>query len=288
MSKAGLIGYVNIGNTCFMNSTLQCLKFTIPLTKFFLLNDIQTDNLLTENFQKLIKKSWLEEKSFPPINFKRALCSVNRMFMGTNQHDAHELLICVLDQLNTSLLKQKITIINDLFRGYYKQTIKCLECNNESITKQEFITLELPITGNNIHECLISYLHEEKLDKENMYKCDKCKKHVSAIKKLEIDELPNFLIITLKRFNRNQKINNGVSMPVKNFNLLNSTYNLYGTVNHFGNMNGGHYTANVLHANDSWYNMNDSQCSEIDESKVNNSSIYIAFYYKDNVDKNNR
>ena len=285
MSKNGLIGFVNIGNTCYMNSTLQCLRFTIPLSKFFLLNDINTDNSLTDNFKSLVKKSWIEEKSFPPINFKRSLGTINRRFMGSNQHDAHELLICILDQLNTSLLKQKITLINDLFRGYYKQTIKCTECNYESITKQEFTTLELPINGNNIHECLISYLSEEKLDKNNMYKCEKCKKNVCAIKKLEIDELPNFLIITLKRFNRNQKINNNVSIPLKNFNLLNSIYNLYGTVNHFGSLNGGHYTANVLHANDIWYNMNDSSCSQIDSNKISNNSVYIAFYYRDIINK---
>lgn len=285
MSKNGLIGFVNIGNTCYMNSTLQCLKFTVPLSKFFLLNDINTDSSLLNNYQLLVKKSWTADKPFPPINFKRSLGTINRLFMGSNQHDAHELLICILDQLNTNLLKQNITLITDLFRGYYKQTIKCMECNYESITKQEFMTLELPINGSNIHECLVSYLSEEKLEENNMYKCEKCKKYVCAIKRLEIGKLPKFLIITLKRFNRNQKINNNVSIPIKNFNLLDSEYNLYGTINHFGNLNGGHYTANILYLFDKWYNMNDSKCSEIDSNEISNSSVYIAFYYRDSINK---
>ena len=32
----GLVGLTNLGNTCFLNSTLQCLSATTPLTEYFL------------------------------------------------------------------------------------------------------------------------------------------------------------------------------------------------------------------------------------------------------------
>ena len=34
--RAGLVGLKNLGNTCFMNSALQCLSNTTPLTDYFL------------------------------------------------------------------------------------------------------------------------------------------------------------------------------------------------------------------------------------------------------------
>lgn len=35
-SKRGVVGLNNLGNTCFMNSALQCLSNAAPLTEYFI------------------------------------------------------------------------------------------------------------------------------------------------------------------------------------------------------------------------------------------------------------
>jgi ubiquitin carboxyl-terminal hydrolase 4/11/15 len=56
-------------------------------------------------------------------------------------------------------------------------------------------------------------------------------------------------------------------------------YELYGVVNHYGSMGGGHYTAfcrNFL--NNRWYEFDDSRVSEINPKSAVSESAYVLFY----------
>jgi hypothetical protein len=55
-------------------------------------------------------------------------------------------------------------------------------------------------------------------------------------------------------------------------------YDLYAVTNHFGSLNGGHYTAFGKNPDGNWYNFNDSQVSSAGIKNICSSSAYLLFY----------
>ena len=110
----GRTGLYNIGNTCFMNSGLQCLSNCYDLTKYFLLdlyeNDINLDNKLgsggkiTAIYRKLLEDLWKgDENAINPSYFKSIFAQFVRKFSGYAQQDSNEFLIYLLDKIHEDL-----------------------------------------------------------------------------------------------------------------------------------------------------------------------------------------
>lgn len=111
-------GLINIGNTCYMNAMIQCLYHTKDfITKEFI-SDLQ-DNIQEKSEKKLSKPKMIEEimksmtyglfklsqdmssnEAINPVNFKRKIDTFTDMFRGFRQHDSHELLIYLLNQIH--------------------------------------------------------------------------------------------------------------------------------------------------------------------------------------------
>ena len=113
-----LIGLNNIGATCFMNSTLQCLSQTYDLTKYFL-NEKNEQRIINNNFAlkdknsmqlspiylDLIKKLWnkKESKSFSPQAFLNVIVKMNPLFKQGQAGDSKDFIIFILEQLHKEL-----------------------------------------------------------------------------------------------------------------------------------------------------------------------------------------
>lgn len=183
--KGGLAGLQNLGNTCFMNSALQCLVHTPDLAQYFLgdySDEINTENPLGMHgelalaFGDLLRKLWSSGRTaVAPRAFKGKLARFAPQFSGYNQHDSQELLAFLLDGLHEDLnrVKQKPyiemkdsggrpdeevanecwknhkarndSLIVDVFQGQYKSTLVCPVCSKVSITFDPFMYLTLPL-----------------------------------------------------------------------------------------------------------------------------------------------
>ncbi|KAF5291739.1 hypothetical protein FQA39_LY14227 [Lamprigera yunnana] len=112
VTHLGLNGLKNIGNTCFMNSVIQCLSNTKLLLEYVkndsYISDINTTisgnkGALIKAFSQVIKELWSEDASDRVVNTSSLKSQIQRFaprFMGYSQQDAQEFLRYLLEGLH--------------------------------------------------------------------------------------------------------------------------------------------------------------------------------------------
>ncbi|KAM3144102.1 hypothetical protein pb186bvf_003866 [Paramecium bursaria] len=181
----GIVGLQNLGNTCYINSAIQCLSNTQPLTDYFLsclhLQEINYNNPLSSKGQiakcyaNLVTKIWTQNLRIIPDDFISLLSQWNPIFSRNTQEDSHEFIAYLLDIMHEDLnrvkkkpsveektyrnptindsneawqfyLMRNKSIIVDLFQGQQKNMLECLECGYQSHKFEPFMYLSLPVS----------------------------------------------------------------------------------------------------------------------------------------------
>lgn len=192
-------------------------------------------------------------------------------------------------------IENNLSIVSQYMTGIYNSCIQCQTCHYNSNTFEIFTTLTLDIPENSpeptIYDCLKNFTQVELLKEDNQYHCTHCNQKTDGKKIITFWNVPNVLIIHLKRFQNNgtkvSKNNKNVIFDhhlnigefINQFNKKNLNYQLFGVIQHFGQMNGGHYIS-FNKTSDGWYCFDDSnviKVNEIDKEIMTNSS-YVLIY----------
>ncbi|XP_050541174.1 ubiquitin carboxyl-terminal hydrolase 2-like [Daktulosphaira vitifoliae] len=255
--KKGVAGIRNIGNTCYMNSVLQCLSNTKSLTDY-VLEDNTTDGKLIKVYRDLLSRIWTGHES--PVDttaFKSAFQRLSPRFAGYEQQDSQEFLRLLLDKLHIDINRVKLKSRNlsdvddtlkdnalaaeywrrylasdnstvvDLFAGQLKSTLECSVCRHKSITFEAFWDLSLPLPSGttdqvSLTDLLANFTQEEVLDFREKPRCSKCKVDQKMYKSYSFQKLPRYLVLHLKRFQGThsyKKITSLVSFPLVSLDM---------------------------------------------------------------------
>jgi hypothetical protein len=143
-----------------------------------------------------------------------------------------------------------------------------------------------------LSDCFEMFTKREQLDEENVVYCSKCKDHKRGFKKMGIFRLPKILIIHFKRFKQKRynssKNNKTVEFPIEGLDMSQFSvdqtgiYDLYAVSNHYGSLEGGHYTAYAKGQDGLWRDFDDNSVHVVDdvEGTVVGSSAYVLFYQR--------
>ena len=255
-------GLVNLGNTCFFNTAVQCLAHVPSLSKHLFLNEYEGECDITKEYQEVAKQLFMAKGEGPvnPGNLLNAFRTKFTCFAGGGQHDAQEVIVCLLDVFEKSLGKE---LIQDIFNG--EEIQETIYPGGKSQTRQTFTTLILDVNSDSKLESLLET--RAKHIGFSDYQDDTGRRHrVAAVGRM-VSRWPRVIGFTFSMYNSKFQI----EIP----ETFEGRY-LFAVVLHAGIMWGGHYALAVKRYG-KWYIKDDESVSEMNQPPLR-GPFYMAWY----------
>ena len=288
-------GLHNLGNSCFLNSVIQCLAYTPGLEKFA----STLPNVIYENcsgkpcflhhFGQLCKAMRVMRDPAPHIFFAN-LNKVSPEMECGSQQDAHEYLFALINRFDDecSLNKGKAlttenTPMTSFFGGTFREERTCSKCEHVDNSSSKFLDITLPLDADTIEGCFENFMAPRNVGSN--YICEHCKETGTCSTKTVFSETPNILVVTMMRFTtsgvKNEtQVDFGLNLDLTPFVEPGAFpyYELFAVINHSGHqINRGHFTCFVKCSN-SWYSADDSKVVKESSQAVLESRPYVLFY----------
>ena len=297
-TSSACCGLQNIGNTCFMNSALQCLVSVPDLSEWAIQARPRLSHVdIIDVFISLVQSMWSGQlTSAHPGELKDSLSTSAPIFSGYGQKDAHEFMNSLLNAMESA---NSTAFPGSLFRIHTASTVTCSKSEHSDTTNETTSFLSLPIPRKESHDrkkvsldgLIQDFCQEEEMNGD--YYCQQCGEYQSARQKTSIcDPLPRALIIQLKRFpfdGTNRKIDTLVNYKLEYQHLLSAgdQYRLSAVLIHHGTLGGGHYITRARnYRNGQWYEFDDSRVSQIKAKDISSLVVtrqaYVLVYIKEN------